>query len=109
MVAENGIATEDLKPRKDRWTREAAIVEHVKYMQKAIADGANVIGYYHWSITDNYEWGTFTPRFGLYNINAMTDNTLQRIPTPAVDAYKSVIMNGGVNQEISAKYQPPSF
>jgi beta-glucosidase/6-phospho-beta-glucosidase/beta-galactosidase len=28
-----------------------------------------LIGYLHWSLFDNYEWGTFTPRFGLYSIN----------------------------------------
>ncbi len=28
-----------------------------------------MIGYLHWSITDNYEWGTFTPRFGLIAVD----------------------------------------
>jgi len=28
-----------------------------------------LLGYLHWSITDNYEWGTFTPRFGLFTID----------------------------------------
>jgi beta-glucosidase len=23
----------------------------------------------HWSLFDNYEWGSFTPRFGLYSIH----------------------------------------
>ncbi len=31
--------------------------------------GVPLIGYLHWSLTDNYEWGSFTPRFGLYRID----------------------------------------
>jgi beta-glucosidase/6-phospho-beta-glucosidase/beta-galactosidase len=29
----------------------------------------NLLGYLHWSLTDNYEWGSYTPRFGLYRID----------------------------------------
>lgn len=28
-------------------------------------DGIDVRGYLHWSLLDNYEWGSFTPTFGL--------------------------------------------
>lgn len=107
LIAENGICTEDLKPRGDRWTREAAIVEHVKYMKKAMADGANVIGYYHWSITDNYEWGNFTSRFGLYSVDALHDPEMKRVATPAAEVYKQVIQNNGLTDELVAKYHAP--
>ena len=108
VIAENGIATEDLEPRKDGWTREAAIVEHVKYMKQAMSEGANVLGYFHWSITDNYEWGTFKPRFGLYSINALKDPSYQRIKTPAVDVYAEVIKNNGVTRTLLGAYRAPS-
>ncbi len=26
-------------------------------------------GYWHWSLVDNYEWGSYEPRFGLYGID----------------------------------------
>ena len=29
-------------------------------------------GYLYWSLFDNYEWGTYTPRFGLYSLNYQT-------------------------------------
>jgi beta-glucosidase len=109
LIAENGIATEDLKTRNDRWTREASIVEHIKYMKKAMADGANVIGYYHWSITDNYEWGTFTPRFGLYTVDALNDPDMKRVPTPAVEVYKEIIKNNGVTPELTMKFKDPNL
>jgi 6-phospho-beta-galactosidase len=38
-----------------------------------------LIGYMHWSLTDNYEWGSYTPRFGLFSIDfeAGTDRTIE--------------------------------
>ena len=33
----------------------------------------NLIGYNYWSLTDNYEWGSYTPRFGLYTVNVTSD------------------------------------
>jgi beta-glucosidase/6-phospho-beta-glucosidase/beta-galactosidase len=34
-----------------------------------LAEGVPMLGYLHWSITDNYEWGSYTPRFGLFGID----------------------------------------
>lgn len=108
LIAENGISTEDLKPRADRWTRESALVEHIKYMKKAMNEGANVIGYYHWSITDNYEWGSFKPRFGLYTVDALNDPSMKRVATPAVEVYKEIIRNNGITSELTTKYKAPN-
>jgi beta-glucosidase len=107
LIAENGMATENLKPRADKWTREAGMIEHVKAVKSAMAAGANVIGYYYWSITDNYEWGTFTPRFGLYSVNVLTDPEMKRVPTAAVEVYKSIIKNNGVTAQLAAQYKKP--
>jgi beta-glucosidase len=107
IVAENGIGTEDLKPRPDGWTRESGLVEHIKYLQQARAEGANVLGYFHWSLTDNYEWGSFTPRFGLYKVDALNDPELKRIPTPAVEIYGNIIRNNGVTAELAARFASP--
>jgi beta-glucosidase len=91
FIAENGMCTNDLQPRQDGWTREAALQTTVKAMKRAMARGAQVIGYSHWSLTDNYEWGSFSPRFGLYSVDCRHDPSLKRIPTPAVEAYRRVI------------------
>jgi beta-glucosidase len=107
VIAENGMGTFKDAPRADGWKRGDHIVQHVYQMQRAMRDGANVIGYYHWSITDNYEWGDFDSRFGLYRIEALTDPTLKRIPTDGVAAYQRVIGGGGVTPALMQQYPGP--
>ncbi|TBR21508.1 glycoside hydrolase family 1 protein [bacterium] len=63
LVTENGIA--DATGLK----REDFLREHVSAMGDAMAQGADVFGYLHWSLVDNYEWGSFAPRFGLYSVD----------------------------------------
>ncbi|MBF0547935.1 MAG: glycoside hydrolase family 1 protein [Candidatus Riflebacteria bacterium] len=106
LVAENGFATQDLQPRADSWTREASLIQHVKQMQRAQKDGIPILGYIHWSITDNWEWGTFSPRFGLYSVDCRKQN-FERIPTPAVKAYKEIVKSNGVTNSLEANYPSP--
>ena len=96
LVAENGMATADGKPRDDGVKREDALRDSVYWVQRARADGVPVIGYMVWSLTDNFEWGSYSPRFGLYTVNVLTDPTLARIPTAAVPAYAALIAGRGV-------------
>lgn len=102
LIAETGMATEDGRPRPDGAKREDVLRDSVYWTQRARADGVKVIGYMVWSLTDNFEWGTYTPRFGLYTVNVRTDPALKRIPTAAVPAYQDVIRTHGV----AAGYRP---
>ncbi|WP_082468783.1 glycoside hydrolase family 1 protein [Sciscionella sediminilitoris] len=95
-IVENGMPTDNGLPRADGYTRSAALRDSIFWVQRAKADGMNVIGYNYWSITDNYEWGSYRPRFGLYTVDARTDPRLSRRPTDAVAAYRDVIARGGV-------------
>lgn len=65
-VTENGIATGDDARRID-YTSEALVGLH-----EAIGDGVEVQGYYHWSALDNYEWGRWSPTFGLIAVDRTT-------------------------------------
>lgn len=96
LIAEIGMATEDGKPRGDGVKREEVLRDSVYWTQRARADGVNVVGFMVWSLTDNFEWGSYTPRFGLYSVNVGTDPSLKRVPTAAVPAYQEVIRAGGV-------------
>ncbi|QIS12112.1 glycoside hydrolase family 1 protein [Nocardia arthritidis] len=95
-IVENGMPTENGKPRADGYRRGDNLRDTVYWLQRAKADGMNVIGYNYWSLTDNYEWGSYTPRFGLYTVDALTDPTLTRTPTDAVPAYTGITRDGGV-------------
>ncbi len=102
LIAETGMATEDGKPRPDGIKREDVLRDSIYWTQRAHDEGVNVIGYMVWSLTDNFEWGSYTPRFGLYTVNVQTDPALTRIPTAAVPAYEEAIRARGM----PADYRP---
>lgn len=66
LVTENGIATDD----DDR--RIAYTTDGLRGLSAAMEDGADVHGYLHWSLLDNYEWGHWDPTFGLAAVNRQT-------------------------------------
>jgi len=47
---------------------EAEGAHHFHQCRRLRQRGVPLLGYLHWSLFDNYEWGTYTPRFGLYSI-----------------------------------------
>jgi beta-glucosidase len=63
-ITENGVAdAHDI-------LREKFIKDHLYHLYRAIKKGADVRGYLHWSLLDNFEWEKgFAPRFGLVAIN----------------------------------------
>jgi len=74
LVTENGIATSD-DTRRIEYTRGA-----LQGVRRAMADGIDVRGYLHWSLLDNYEWGSYAPTFGLIGWDA---ETFDRAPKPS--------------------------
>ncbi|MFD4985278.1 glycoside hydrolase family 1 protein [Streptomyces sp. NPDC058374] len=75
LVTENGIATSD-DERRIAYTREA-----LRHLGEALEEGANVLGYLHWSALDNFEWGHWEPTFGLI---AVDRETFVRTPKPSL-------------------------
>jgi len=65
MVTENGIAD-----AADRW-RPDFIRASLAALDRARAAGADVRGYFHWSLMDNYEWHeAYGGKFGLFSRDA---------------------------------------
>ncbi len=84
-VMENGLA--DAKDEK----RAKFIKEHLAWIHKAIREGVDVRGYFHWSLLDNFEWDKgFWPRFGLFEVDY---RTLERRKRPSADYYASICKN----------------
>ncbi|MBU4173754.1 MAG: family 1 glycosylhydrolase [Actinobacteria bacterium] len=92
-------------PRKDGADRPAFLKAFLFEMARAIKEGAPVEGYFHWSITDNYEWGSFEPRFGLHGIdyeNGAKRSRLDSSGRDAAGAFRGIIesMTSGSLEEI---------
>lgn len=76
FITENGIATADDERRKD-YTFAA-----LSGLARAMDDGIAVHGYLHWSLLDNYEWGSYKPTFGLTAVDPVT---FERRPKSSLD------------------------
>jgi len=55
-------------PRQDGWDRPRYIREHFGALVGAVEEESPVTAYLHWSLVDNYEWGSYEPRFGLFGL-----------------------------------------
>jgi beta-glucosidase len=99
-VTENGIA-EGVQPDVKR---PKFIVDHIEAMERAMKDGADVRGYLHWSLMDNFEWHLgFEPRFGLLRVD-YTDPSRPFAETDGAKAYAEIIAAKGVTPTIRAKW-----
>lgn len=79
-VLENGMA------EPSQITREQFLRDHLASLSAAIKAGGDIRGYFHWSLLDNYEWGSYRPRFGLY--------TRDRKPANGAEYYARVAKTG---------------
>jgi beta-glucosidase len=83
FITENGIA--DGKDEK----RGKYLLSHLKEVARERELGANILGYYYWSLIDNFEWiKGFGPRFGLINIDYVT---FERNVRESAKLYQSII------------------
>jgi beta-glucosidase len=82
MITEQGIATDVGRRRAE------AIVRSLESITRARDEGVDVRGYYHWSLTDNFEWAEgFVPHFGLYHVDY---TTYARTATEGADVYGAI-------------------
>ncbi len=82
-ITENGIADDADAKRPDY------ILSHLKVVARAIENGADIRGYYYWSLLDNFEWiKGFGPRFGLYRVNY---ETFERTKTRSAELFRKII------------------
>ena len=87
-VTENGMAEieGDDDPR-----RVLYYDEHLKAVLAAQAAGADVRGYFAWSLLDNYEWAEgFSKRFGIVNVDYATQ---KRTPKSSYRAFQGMLHN----------------
>ncbi len=64
LITENGVA--DMHDKYRKWWLQ----ETTGAIERANAQGANVIGYFYWSLLDNFEWAQgWWPKFGLVSVD----------------------------------------
>ena len=89
IITENGLADADDKNRK--WWIEETIIA----MERALSEGIDLKGYYHWSLLDNFEWAYgWWPQFGLVHVDR---KTMKRTVRPSAKYYAEKVA------EISSK------
>lgn len=96
-ITENGAAYDD-KPDADGAVHDPERIEylraHFAAAHRAIADGADLRGYFLWSLMDNFEWAYgYSKRFGAVYVDY---STLARIPKSSAHWYGQVARTGEV-------------
>ncbi|MGB8648423.1 MAG: glycoside hydrolase family 1 protein [Anaerolineae bacterium] len=81
------------------------LVTHLAALQRAIQAGADVRGYFWWTLVDNFEWNEgYDARFGLYHLDLETQ---ARTPKPVAEVYAQVIRDNGVSDALMDQYGRP--
>ena len=87
LATEMGIATNVGARRAENVVR---ILEQIGRLRE---DGVDFRGYYHWSLTDNFEWAEgYEPRFGLYRVDRETPD-YARTPTLGATVLGEIAMS----------------
>lgn len=82
IITENGICTGNDN------LRIKAIKDYMTVIHRSLSAGVDVLGYYHWSTWDNFEWSLGpTFKFGLYDCDLTTK---VRTKKPSADLYSAL-------------------
>lgn len=91
IVTENGTA--DAKDSH----RAEFIKNHLVQIHRAIKEGAAVLGYFHWSLLDNFEWAYgWGKNFGLFEVDRITFNRKMR---ESAKVYAEFCRNNGFDHQ----------
>jgi beta-glucosidase len=82
-ILENGVP--DRSDRIRPWVLQSSVDQ----IQAMLAEGIELRGYFHWSLTDNFEWNEgWHLRFGLVELDPQTQ---ARKPRPSAQVYSDLI------------------
>lgn len=95
-ITENGISSRDwvsLDGKVHDPNRIDFTKRYLRSFRRAISDGVSALGYFHWSLIDNFEWAHgYKHRFGLIYCDYPTQ---KRIMKDSAEWYASVIASNG--------------
>jgi len=98
-VTENGCGSDkdipDALGRINDQHRIDYLTLHLAAMRQAMAEGADVRGYFAWSLLDNFEWGAgYSQRFGLVHVDYATQ---VRTLKASAEWYAALIRAGSID------------
>ncbi len=97
-ITENGLPDRD-DDQRPRW-----LLGHLHQLHRAIQDGCDVRGYFHWTLVDNFEWHEgWNLRFGLFALNPATQ---LRTARPSAHLYSAIAEQNGISRELFARFAP---
>jgi beta-glucosidase len=96
-ITENGTSAAD-QPAADGNVYDVDRIMYLRnyltQLQRATSEGVPVLGYFLWSLMDNFEWTDgFEKRFGLYHVDFQTQ---RRTPKLSASFYREVIARNAV-------------
>jgi beta-glucosidase len=96
-ITENGTSSSDvLTPEGAVYDtdRVSYLHNYLTHLQRAVAEGVPVRGYFLWSLMDNYEWADgYSYRFGIHYVDFTTQ---KRTPKLSARFYREVIARNGL-------------
>jgi beta-glucosidase len=97
-ITENGL------PDADDDRRPAFLITHLRHVWKAIMQNVPVMGYYHWSLMDNFEWAEgWNLRFGLIEVNPKTQERKMR---RSGELYTEICKTNTITTDMVQRYTP---
>ena len=97
VISENGMSNTDwvhLDGKVHDPQRIDFLHRYLAAVERSISDGADVAGYFYWSILDNFEWAEgYKERFGLVHVDYATQ---KRTPKDSYYWYRDMIARGGL-------------
>ena len=92
FITENGVAD------ATDYIRPSYLIEHLRVVNQLVSEKINILGYIHWTISDNMEWSDgYCPKFGLVSVDR--NNNLQRIKRPSFYLYQKIIRDREITIE----------
>ena len=96
FITENGVAVTEWLSEGGKLhdpSRIEYIRRYLSQLKRAAEEGADIEGYFYWSLLDNFEWKEgFSKRFGLIYVDY---NTLERTPKDSAAYYANIIRENG--------------
>ncbi|KAK1687040.1 hypothetical protein QYE76_047888 [Lolium multiflorum] len=80
---------------------------YLKFLASTIRKGADVRGYFVWSLLDDFEWTSgYTDRFGIYHVDF---KTLQRTPKLSAQWYRNFLKGSLLTREFQNGSEPQQY